>query len=215
MANAGTILIHRIDKMPPGTQDKLLTYLENNEHPGVAQQKVDVRIITSSSVDLQEMTISGDFNKQLYEKISVFKLNTIPLRERKEDIPILADYFLKIYSIKYGKQFSDISGNSLEKLEKYDYRGNLLELENILERGVLIEQGPILRPGAWLPQAVAPGEERLPTFEEAQRNAIVNAVKVSKGRISGPNGAARLLELNDKTLFSKLERLNIKTEEIK
>lgn len=214
MANAGTILIHRIDKMPPATQRKLLDYLEKNERPGSTLHKVDVRIITSSSVDLQEMTIAGDFDKQLYEKISVFKLNTIPLRDRKEDISILADYFLKIYATKYGKQFSDISGESLKLLMAYDYKGNLLELENIIERGVLTEEGSILRPGAWLPRAAASHEGRLLTFEEAQRNAIINAVKVSKGRISGPNGAARLLNLNDKTLFSKLERLNIRTEEI-
>ena len=204
--------------MPISLQPKLLRVLQEGEFDRLGDDKttkVNIRVIAATNRDLQQMIQDGKFREDLFYRLNVFPVHNIPLRERKDDIPSLAQFFLQKYSAKSGRQFKRLSKKTIDALMKYDYPGNIRELENIIERAVIIESGTTLFPGSWLPTGknttIVPQE--LITFEEHQKKYIIEVLFHTKWRVSGEKGAARILGLKDKTLFAKMKKLGIKKED--
>lgn len=213
LADGGTIFLDEIGELPLELQPKLLRVLQEGEYDelgGTKTIKVDVRIIAATNRDLKEMIREGKFREDLYYRLNVFPIHNIPLRARKEDIPILAQYFLEKLAAKAGKNFKRLSNDSIDALMNYNFPGNIRELENMIERAVIVETGPTLKPGGWIPEndmLAASSEFR--SFEAIQREYIIDVLDHTNWRVSGPNGAAKILKLKDKTLFAKMKRLGI------
>ncbi len=214
LANGGTVFLDEIGEMPLKLQPKLLRVLQEGEFDPLGSTKtakVDVRVIAATNRNLEEMVQQGRFREDLFYRLNVFPIHNIPLRERKEDIPLLAQYFLEKYAAKAGKALRKISKKTFDALMRYPFPGNIRELENLIERAVIIEDGTTLFPGTWLPNGKTKIKEdtSIKTFEEVQRQHIIRVLKHTKGRVSGPQGAATLLGMKDKTLFAKMKRLGI------
>ncbi|WP_053002216.1 sigma 54-interacting transcriptional regulator [Kordia jejudonensis] len=218
LADGGTIFLDEIGEMPIELQSKLLRVLQEGEYDELGGSKtisVDVRVIAATNRSLEEMIMEGTFRQDLYYRLNVFPIYNIPLRERKEDIPLLAQFFLEKFSTKAGKAFKRLSKKTIETLMAYNFPGNIRELENLIERAVIIESGTILNQGSWLPSTskVIQTSDLL-TFEEAQKQHIINTLKFTNGKVSGVNGASNILDMNAKTLFAKMKKLGIEKETI-
>ncbi|QFZ54974.1 PAS domain S-box protein [Oceanihabitans sp. IOP_32] len=218
LADGGSIFLDEIGEMPIDLQSKLLRVLQEGEFDelgGSKTIKVDVRVIAATNRDLAEMIKEGRFREDLYYRLNVFPIYNIPLRERKEDIPLLAQFFLEKFSTRAGKAFKRLSKKTVAALMAYDFPGNIRELENLIERAVIIENGTILNTGSWMPTVSKNTKaSELLTFEEAQRQHIIAVLKRTKGKVSGINGAAGILDMNAKTLFAKMKKLGIEKETI-
>ncbi|WP_192348558.1 sigma 54-interacting transcriptional regulator [Algoriphagus sp. Y33] len=213
LADGGTIFLDEIGELPLELQPKLLRVLQEGEYDelgGTKTLKVDVRIIAATNRDLKEMMRQGLFREDLYYRLNVFPIFNIPLRARKDDIPLLAQFFLEKYAAKAGKYFKGVSTRTIDCLMKYNFPGNIRELENLIERAVIVENGPTLGPGSWIPEkeSIACSDE-FQTFEAKQRDYIIEVLNYTNWRVSGPDGAAAILEMKDKTLFAKMKRLGI------
>ena len=213
LADGGTILLDEIGELPLELQPKLLRVLQEGEYDelgGTKTIKVDVRIIAATNRDLKEMIRLGQFREDLYYRLNVFPIHNIPLRARKEDIPVLAQFFLEKYSAKAGKNFRRLSKKTIEALMDYNFPGNIRELENLIERAVIVENGTTLNPGSWMPeQEIIAASGDFKSFEAKQRDYIIEVLDHTDWRVSGPNGAAKILKMKDKTLFAKMKRLGI------
>jgi PAS domain S-box-containing protein len=213
MADGGTIFLDEIGEVPIELQAKLLRVLQEGEFDELGANKttkVDVRIIAATNRNLEEMVNEGTFREDLYYRLNVFPIHNIPLRARKEDIPLLAEFFLEKYAAKAGKHFTRLSKKTIDRFMAYDFPGNIRELENLVERAVIIEKGPTLNPGSWLPKTSNLSHtEDFMSFEQMQRDYIVKILNHTNWRVSGPKGAATILNLKDKTLFAKMKRLGI------
>jgi DNA-binding NtrC family response regulator len=218
-ANGGTIFLDEIGEMPPEIQVKLLRVLQEKEIERVGGRetmKIDVRIIAATNRNLEKDISEGRFRMDLYYRLNVFPIIIPPLRERKEDIPLLISYFIQLFNQKLGKQINDISNVALEKLLKYNWPGNIRELENLIERSMLLTRGkfiedislPVVLPKVSFLSNSA-GEVR--TIEENERINIIAALKECNGKVSGTGGAAELLNIHASTLNSKIKKLGIKT----
>lgn len=216
VADGGTLFLDEIGEIPIDMQAKLLRVLQEGEFDMIGGQKtisVNVRIIAATNRDLEKMVSEGNFREDLFYRLNVFPIHNIPLRERKEDIPLLASAFLHKYSAKAGKSFQRVSKKALDALVKYDFPGNIRELENLIERAVITEQGNTLFPGEWIPNSKGRGmvtSDELKSFEQMQKDYIIQVLEKTNGRVSGANGAATILKMNDKTLFAKMKKLGIK-----
>ena len=213
IADRGTIFLDEIGEVPVELQAKLLRVLQEGEFDilGGGTEKVDVRIVAATNRDLSQMVTEGTFREDLYYRLNVFPIHNIPLRERREDIAPLAQYFLEKYAPKAGKALKRISKKTISAFMEYDFPGNIRELENLIERAVIIEDGTTLFPGSWLPVTSGPRatSDKFLTFEEAQRDHILQALEKTNGKVSGPGGAAEILQVKDKTLFAKMKKLGI------
>jgi PAS domain S-box-containing protein len=216
LADGGTIFLDEIGEVPIDLQAKLLRVLQEGEFDqlgAAATTKVDVRVIAATNRDLEEMIQQGTFREDLYYRLNVFPIHNIPLRARKEDIPLLAEFFLEKYSAKAGKSFKRLSKKTISLLMEYNFPGNIRELENLIERAVIIENGTTLQPGNWMPKSkVAIGKDEFKTFEESQRDYIIDVLNYTNWRVSGPKGAATILDMKDKTLFAKMKKLGIEKQ---
>ncbi|MEO0507405.1 MAG: sigma 54-interacting transcriptional regulator [Bacteroidota bacterium] len=216
MADGGTIFLDEIGEVPIDLQSKLLRVLQEGEFDALGSEKttkVDVRVIAATNRDLQEMVSKGTFREDLYYRLNVFPIHNIPLRERKEDIPLLAQFFLEKYSLKAGKSFKRISKKTIAQLMEYSFPGNIRELENLIERAVIIENGTTLQPGSWMPtENRILASKSFKTFEDSQRDYIIEVLNHTHWRVSGPKGAAKILNMKDKTLFAKMKRLGIEKQ---
>ncbi len=213
LANGGTIFLDEIGEVPVELQAKLLRVLQEGEFDvlGGKTVKVNVRIIAATNRKLEQMVGEGTFREDLYYRLNVFPIHNIPLRERKEDIPLLAEFFLEKYTAKAGKAFKRVSKKTIDALMKYSFPGNIRELENLIERAVIIEDGTTLYPGAWLPETkgAKAKDDGLVSFEAMQRDYILRVLGTTKGKVSGAGGAAEILQMNYKTLFAKMKKLGI------
>ncbi|MEH6703476.1 MAG: sigma 54-interacting transcriptional regulator [Galbibacter orientalis] len=216
LADGGTIFLDEIGELPLELQPKLLRVIQEGEYDelgGTNTIKIDVRIIAATNRDLMDMMSKGQFREDLYYRLNVFPIHNIPLRSRKEDIPLLAEYFLEKFSSKAGKAFKNLSSKTIDALMNYNFPGNIRELENLIERAVIIENGSTLNPGNWIPELSATATSSdFKSFEESQKDYIVKVLDHTDWRVSGPNGAAKILKINDKTLFAKMKRLGIEKE---
>lgn len=216
LADGGTIFLDEIGELPLELQPKLLRVLQEGEYDelgGTKTIKIDVRIIAATNRDLKEMMREGQFREDLYYRLNVFPIHNIPLRARKVDIPLLAQFFLKKYSAKAGKSFKHLSKDTIDALMHYNFPGNIRELENMIERAVIVENGSILKPGNWIPEKdfVAASND-FKSFEANQRDYIIEVLGHTNWRVSGPSGAANILKMKDKTLFAKMKRLGIEKQ---
>jgi formate hydrogenlyase transcriptional activator len=216
LAHRGTIFLDEVGELPLETQTKLLRVLQEQEFErvgGTQTQRVDVRVIAATNRNLEEDVQRGSFRADLYYRLNVFPIEVPPLRDRKDDVPLLAGYFVRKFSQRMGKKIQGISRAVYEQLHQYDWPGNVRELANLLERAVILCQTDILQPKHLAMNRTRPGAavpaDGLPTIEEAERRLILRALEQTGGTLSGPNGAAQILGLNRSTLWSRMRKLGI------
>jgi formate hydrogenlyase transcriptional activator len=243
LADGGTILLDEVGELPLETQVKLLRVLQEGEFEPVGSSKtirVDVRVIAATNRDLQQAVQAGRFRSDLYYRLNVFPLEVPPLRDRKSDIPQLVMFFLSRFAKKFAKPVDTVTQETMDRLMSYPWPGNIREVQNIIERAVVLSQGSSLRlgpdllpaegpdtspreeegPGHGAPGAVrgAKGEPSLPrpiasgpsSLEEVERHHILEILDRTGGVIEGARGAAKILNLHPNTLRSRMKKLGIR-----
>jgi formate hydrogenlyase transcriptional activator len=213
VANHGTIFLDEIGEMPAETQVALLRVLQEREFErvgGTQSIPVDVRVIAATNCDLPSGVRSGKFRLDLFYRLNVFPIHVPPLRERPEDILLLAKYFIARYAAKVGKRIQRVEKRTAELLEGYHWPGNIRELQNVIERAmILCDSDTFSVEEAWL-QPVAGSKLGLqPSLMNQERELIEAALAETRGRISGPDGAARKLGVPRTTLEYKIKSLRI------
>jgi PAS domain S-box-containing protein len=218
LAHSGTIFLDEVGDLPAETQIALLRVLQERQFERVGGNRVlptNVRVIAATNRDLTSAIAAGTFRADLFYRLNVFPIEVPPLRKRKEDIPMLVEYFVKRYAEKAGKQIRKIDNNTLERCQSYAWPGNIRELQNIVERSVIFCSGDTFWiEKAWLTGAQPPRQELagpLPdTLQNQERKIIETALTESKGKVAGLEGAAAKLGIPRSTLDSKIKQLNIK-----
>jgi PAS domain S-box-containing protein len=213
LAHRGTIFLDEVGELPLATQVKLLRVLQEQEFErvgGAQTLKVNVRVIAATNRDLEEDVKNGAFRADLFYRLNIFPILIPALRERTDDIPLLANYLISQFARRLGKRINDINQQALENLVRYDWPGNVRELANILERAVILCQGRVLQEEhiGKLSEIARPTESFV-TLQEAERRHILEALEKTGGVLAGPHGAARLLGLNRSTLWSRMRKLGI------
>jgi DNA-binding NtrC family response regulator len=219
-ANGGTIFLDEIGEMPVDLQVKLLRVLQEKEiEPigGRSSVKIDVRVIAATNRNLEKEVAEGRFRLDLYYRLNVFPIELPPLRERSEDIPALADHFIHIYNRKAGKKISGIAEKVLRNMMAYPWQGNIRELENLIERSVLMAKGTVIEDiflsTKHAKEAPATSQHlQIKTIHENEKDHIINILKKCNGRIWGAGGAAEMLNIPPTTLTSKMKKLGIRKE---
>jgi formate hydrogenlyase transcriptional activator len=214
LADRGTLFLDEIGEMPLELQPKLLRVLQEQEFERLGSsrtQKVDVRMITATNQDLLSRIEEGEFRCDLYYRLNVFPIRIPPLRERKDDIPLLANHFAQKFALKMGKEIGAIEKESLNSLLDYDYPGNVRELENLIERAVIISPDGVLRVEFLEPanESKTHNSVNTRTLEDFERRFILQTLSETGWLIGGVNGAAKRLGLKRTTLISKMEKLGI------
>ncbi|MEW6444388.1 MAG: sigma 54-interacting transcriptional regulator [bacterium] len=215
IAHGSTLFLDEIGELPLELQAKLLRVLQSGEFERLGSPrtvKVDVRIIAASNRDLEKEVHAGRFRKDLWYRLNVFPITVPPLRDRKEDIPLLVNWFLARSCKKLGKEITRIPQQVLHELQAYPWPGNIRELENTIERAVINTPGHSLRLGEKL--ALPGQEESSPqsrrTLADVEREHLVHVLKQTQWRVSGPNGAALILGLKPSTLRFRIRKLGIR-----
>jgi transcriptional regulator with GAF, ATPase, and Fis domain len=215
LANRGTIFLDEIGELPPDAQVKLLRVLQEHEFErvgGTQTLRIDARVIAATNRDLRAEVQRGGFRADLFFRLNIFPIWVPPLRERREDIPILARHFIREFAGRLGRHVEQIDSRAMDDLIAYEWPGNVRELANVLERAVILCRSHLLeRTHLALPSAPQPRNDDLTTLEEAERRHILKALDKTGGVLGGPNGAARLLGLNRSTLWSRMKKLGIET----
>ena len=215
-ANNGTIFLDEIGELPLDSQVKLLRVLQEKEIQrlgGNKTFKINVRIIAATNRSLEKEVAEGRFRLDLYYRLNVFPIQLPTLKERKEDIEALADYFLKKYAASSRKNVSSISPAALEQLKQYDWPGNIRELEHLIERNVLLAKTNEIEKFDISVNSSSPLEVtngKIKSMEEMEKQHIINALQICDGKVSGAGGAAELLKMQPQTLYSKMKKLGIK-----
>jgi transcriptional regulator with GAF, ATPase, and Fis domain len=218
LANGGTIFLDEVGELPSETQIALLRVLQEHEFErvgGSRQIRADVRVIAATNRDLQAAITSGAFRSDLFYRLHVFPIEMPSLRERTEDIALLVEYFIDRYARKAGKNIKRVNKKTLELLQSYPWPGNIRELQNVIERSVILcETESFSIDENWLPKSPPLTEPKnqmeLPRSLLAQEKEMIEAaLKESRGRIFGPTGAAVKLGIPRSTLESKIRSLKI------
>jgi DNA-binding NtrC family response regulator/ligand-binding sensor domain-containing protein len=213
LAAAGTIFLDEIGELPLELQTKLLRVLQEGEFERLGNPKtirVDVRVIAATNRELEKEIKAGNFREDLFYRLNVFPIEIPPLRERKEDIPLLVKHFLKKYNAKAGKTVEIISKDTMEKLLNYPWPGNVRELENIIERAVITSTGNKIILGDWLSQTdLIQSKSKILPLEEMEKNYIIEVLEMTQWKVSGEKGAAKVLDINPQTLVSRMKKLGI------
>jgi transcriptional regulator with GAF, ATPase, and Fis domain len=216
-ADGGTIFLDEIGELPPEMQISLLRVLQEREFQRVGGNEslaVDVRVVAATNRDLQAAIAEDGFREDLFYRLNVFPIHVPPLRNRREDIPLLVEYFVDRYASQIGKKITSINKRSLELLQSYSWPGNIRELQNVIERSVIICDSENLSiDESWLgKRAAAVDSATQPLFQRLaaqERELIEAALAESKGRVSGASGAAAKLGIPQSTLDSKIRSLKI------
>ena len=236
LANGGTIFLDEVGELPLDTQVKLLRVLQEQEFEPVGSSKtvsVDVRIITATNRDLQEAVRAGRFREDLFYRLNVFPIRVPPLRERVEDVPVLAMFFVSQFAQRFDKKIDAISQDAMAQLTSYSWPGNIRELQNIIERAVVLCQTRLLTLGTELSAAAtsgngseraraavagvrmaasdfSPKQRSQPlSLKEVERRHVLSVLEQTDWVIDGQNGAARTLNVHPNTLRSRLKKLGI------
>jgi formate hydrogenlyase transcriptional activator len=223
LAHQGTHFLDEVGDIPPELQPKLLRVLQEQEFErlgGTQTLRVDVRLIAATNRDLSRMVAEGRFRSDLYYRLNVFPITLPPLRERRNDIPLLARCFTQTCAFRLGRRIDTIPDATLAALCRYPWPGNIRELQNFIERAVILSPGPVLRaPVDELKTPPEPPEPTEPpggpareaaTWEDVERATILHALKATNWVVGGPKGAAARLGLNRTTLHSRMRKLNIR-----
>jgi formate hydrogenlyase transcriptional activator len=225
LANGGTLFLDEVGELPLDTQIMLLRVLQEREFERVGGQdriKVDVRIIAATNRDLNVAQADGTFRSDLFYRLNVFPVQVPPLRERREDIAMLLEYFLRRYAKQVGKVFRSIDKHTLDLFRDYNWPGNIRELQNVIERSVILSPDTVFCvDNSWLPSLPCSQGKRQAQEHDSdddsqhEREMIESALAQSRGRISGPRGAAARLGLPPSTLNSLIEKLKIRKSRFK
>ncbi|HZE70541.1 MAG TPA: sigma 54-interacting transcriptional regulator [Pyrinomonadaceae bacterium] len=214
LADRGTLFLDEVGEMPIELQPKLLRALQERAYERVGSvrtKSVDMRLVAATNCDLEQMMADKRFRIDLYYRLNVFPIQLPPLRERYEDIPLLVEHFTQKYAQRMGKQIETIPAAMMQKLMRWDWPGNVRELENLIERSVILTTGSTLNVS--LPAKISGAIDVLGNFEEQAR--IVSVLRETKGRISGPNGAALRLGVKRSTLLDRMKKLGIDAREVR
>jgi len=218
LANGGTLFLDEVGELPPETQIALLRVLQEHEFErvgGTRRIRADVRVIAATNRNLQAAISTGSFRSDLFYRLHVFPIEVPPLRERREDIPLLVEYFIDRYAQKAGKNITRVSKKTLEVLQSYRWPGNIRELQNVIERSVILCETEIFSIDEnWLPRQSFSAEVKSHTelpqrLLVQEKNMVEASLKESQGRVSGPTGAAASLGIPRSTLESKIRSLKI------
>jgi formate hydrogenlyase transcriptional activator len=213
LAHRGTIFLDEVADIPLELQPKLLRVLQEQEFERLGSARsirVDVRLVTATNRNLEEMVAARTFRSDLYYRLRVFPLTMPALRERQDDIPTLVRYFVQKYARRMNRAIETIPSETLDLLVHYSWPGNIRELENLIERAVIVSPGPVLRVPLGdlkLPSEPAPGE--ILTLDAAEREHILKALEASNWVLAGPKGAAVRLGVKRTTLQSRMQRLGV------
>jgi formate hydrogenlyase transcriptional activator len=210
-AHQGTLFMDEIGDMPLELQAKLLRILQEQEFERLGStvtQRVSVRVVAATNHDLDQLVAEKQFRNDLYYRLSVFPIRVSPLRERRDDIPLLVAYFVKMFSQRMDKQIDTIASDAMEALLDYDWPGNIRELQNFVERSVILTTGRALKP----PLSELMKRRSMPnpvTLKECERDHILKAIQESNWVIAGPHGAAARLGVPRSTLMYRMRKLAI------
>ena len=226
LANGGTIFLDEIGEVPLDTQVALLRVLQEREFErvgGTQPVKIDVRIIAATNRDLEAAVANGTFRADLYYRLNVFPIQVPALRERQDDVLMLLEYFVHRFAQKMGKHFKKIDKRTVELFRSYPWPGNIRELQNVVERSVIVSSGAVFSvDAAWLskdsrrvslPQQPEPADANEDARRE--RQIIEDALAASRGRVSGANGAAARLRVSPSTLENRIKKLRIRKSHFK
>ncbi len=213
LADGGTIFLDEIGDLSLELQSKLLRVLQEGEFERLGNPqttKVDVRIISATNRDLEKAIEDGSFREDLYYRLNVFPIQSPPLRERQEDIPILVRHFIKKFTARTGKKIETVPQKVMAALQGYHWPGNVREVENIIERAVIISTGKQLKLEDWLSKTVISSKaSHISTLAELEREHILEVLELARWRVSGESGAAKVLGLKPTTLEARMKKLSI------
>jgi PAS domain S-box-containing protein len=212
LAKGATIFLDEIGELPPESQGKLLRVIQEGEFERLGSShtiKVDVRIIAATNRNLDLEVKKGLFREDLWYRLNVFPITAPPLRQRREDIPLLVEHFTRLFNKKFGKKITSISPTTLKSLQDYAWPGNVRELANVLERATINSHGAVLKIGEDFEESVEQLSLSTKTLEQMERDYIIRILEDRGWRIEGRKGAARLLGLNPSTLRTRMNRLGI------
>ncbi len=215
LANKGTLFLDEIGEMPIALQPKLLRVLQEKEFErlgGTKPLKLNLRLITATNRDLEKAIENKTFRSDLFYRLNVVPIHIPPLRERKDDIPLLIEHFTQKLNRTSGKKIKNIAKKSMDMLMNYNWPGNVRELENIIERAHVLSEGNQLKIGPWLnaKNENDPENDNIVSLQEMEKKYITNVLKKTQWKIRGPQGAAELLDIKPTTLESKMKKLEIK-----
>jgi transcriptional regulator with GAF, ATPase, and Fis domain len=231
LADGGTLFLDEIGELPPEAQAKILRVLQEREFDrvgGAAPIRVDVRVLAATNRNLESDVQDKKFRGDLFYRLNVFPIRLPALRERREDIPLLVQHLVTKFALRIGKRIKGVSGETLHRLTEYSWPGNIRELENVLERAVILASGDVLEIGADLlpvwtasaevrpaaePPAAAPAAAPAAvggaSLEAVERNHILAVLQQTNWIITGPRGAARILNLPPSTLRNRMKKLGV------
>jgi len=237
LADQGTLFLDEVGDIPPEIQPKLLRALQEREFERLGStrtRKVNVRLIAATNRDLETMVAAHEFRSDLYYRLNVFPIRIPPLRERKEDIPLLVSYFVEKFAKQMQKRIDSIPAAVMKALKAWEWPGNIRELENLVERAVILTRGRSLEAPLSELRKVKVDGDRSPADHDniarivketikalhanspmsdqdtkKQRDAIVRALTLSKGRVGGTDGAAARMGINRTTLLARMKKLGI------
>jgi transcriptional regulator with GAF, ATPase, and Fis domain len=224
VAEGGTIFLDEVGELPAETQIALLRVLQEREFERVGDSRpisADVRIIAATNRNLEDAVAAGTFRLDLFYRLNVFPIEVPPLRERREDIPMLLEYFIKRYADKAGKTIQSVDKKTVERFKSYSWPGNIRELQNVIERSVIVCESEVFSvEETWLSKASSlephrPSSTLSEMLLEQEKRIIESALSESKGKIAGPYGAATRLGIPSSTLESKIKTLKIKKNRFK
>jgi transcriptional regulator with GAF, ATPase, and Fis domain len=218
LADGGTLFLDEVEDLPPETQISLLRILQERQFERIGGSQsiaVDVRIIAATNRDLKAAVAAGTFRSDLFYRLNVFPIVVPPLRDRKDDIPLLVQYLIERYANKAGKKIKNIHRKTLELFQAYDWPGNIRELQNVIERAVILCEGETFSVDeSWLqpelPRTSHAGNGLARLGADQEREMIESALAQSRGRVAGPSGAAAKLGIPRSTLETKIRRLGIR-----
>ncbi len=213
LADKGTLFLDEVGDIPPGLQPKLLRVLQEQEFERLGSTRthqVDVRLVAATNRNLVDMVKRNEFRSDLYYRLNVFPLPLPALRERREDIPALVEHFVQVYAHRMGKQIEHIPPETMSALTSYQWPGNIRELQNFIERSVILTSGNVLRPPLESLKS-APEAESLGaiTLEDAERDHIRKILEQTRWVVGGPGGAAVRLGIKRSTLYFRMRKLGI------
>jgi formate hydrogenlyase transcriptional activator len=217
LANEGSLFLDEIGDLPLELQPKILRALQEKEFERLGSTKpipVNIRLIAATNRDLAKMVAEGHFRSDLYYRLRVFPILLPPLRDRREDIPLLVRYFVDRHARKLYKKIETIPEETMRALTRWNWPGNIRELENFIERAVILTNGPVLRaPLAELAMTEVPVPVQNSSLEDTERQHILRVLRESRGKIGGSDGAAARLGLIRTTLNSKIKKLGIRKQD--
>ena len=215
LADKGTLFLDEVGDIPLALQPKLLRVLQEQEFERLGSTRthqVDVRLVAATNRNLEDMVKRNEFRNDLYYRLNVFPISLPPLRARCEDIPALVEHFVEIYAHRMGKQIDHISSEAMSELISYSWPGNIRQLQNFIERSVILSSESVLRPPslkAATAAAAEPESQKAVTLEEAERDHIRKTLEHTRWVVAGPNGAAARLRIHRSTLYYRLQKLGI------